>query len=74
MRLSWTRAGRPLAAGGALLMCSMCMEIAVGAQTAPPAQTPVPARPAFPVRTPHEPGYVAAKELADGINAPADEV
>jgi len=54
--------------------------IAVEAQTATPAQTQAqpaqgqaPARPAFPTRSPHEPGYVAAKELPDGANAHADE-
>ncbi len=29
-------------------------------------------RPAFPTRDPHTPGYVAAKELPDGTNAPAN--
>jgi enterochelin esterase-like enzyme len=54
--------------------------IAVEAQTATPVQTQAqpaqgqaPARPAFPTRSPHEPGYVAAKELPDGANAHADE-
>ena len=32
------------------------------------AQTP--ARPTPPTRDPHSPGYVSAKELADGVNAP----
>jgi enterochelin esterase-like enzyme len=40
------------------------------------AQTPAPAprrvRPTPPTRDPHTPGYVAAKELPDGQNAPAD--
>jgi iron(III)-enterobactin esterase len=31
-----------------------------------------PAHPAFPVRDPATPGYVAAKEVPDGANAPAD--
>jgi iron(III)-enterobactin esterase len=39
------------------------------------AQTPVPAarpaRPTPPTRDPHTPGYVTAKELPDGANAPA---
>src|SRR5438105_1374612 len=45
------------------------------AQTPPPAQTPVapaaraPRAPA-PTRDPHTPGYVTAKELPDGENAP----
>ena len=39
------------------------------------AQTPAPAppaRPTPPTRDPHTPGYVAAKEMPDGANAPAD--
>ncbi len=40
------------------------------AQT-PPAATPPP-RPTPPTRDPHTPGYVPAKELPDGENAPAD--
>jgi enterochelin esterase-like enzyme len=50
------------------------------AQTPPPAQTPGaqppaarPPRPPAPTRDPHTPGYVTAKELPDGANAPADE-
>ena len=39
------------------------------AQTPPPAP---PARPTPPTRDPHTPGYVTAKELPDGANAPAD--
>ena len=39
------------------------------AQTPPAAH---PARPIPPTRDPNTPGYVAAKELADGTNAPAD--
>ena len=39
------------------------------AQTPPPAP---PARPTPPTRDPHTPGYVTAKELPDGTNAPAD--
>src|SRR5271169_5673876 len=37
---------------------------------APPAP-PRPARPTPPTRDPHTPGYVTAKELPDGANAPA---
>ena len=47
------------------------------AQTPPPATPPVPgpgaqrpARPPAPTRDPNTPGYVAAKELPDGTNAP----
>ena len=37
------------------------------------AQAPAaPPRPAPPTRDPHTPGYVTAKELSDGANAPAD--
>src|SRR5215831_3342534 len=47
------------------------------AQNPPAAQTPAPAarppRPAPPTRDPHTPGYVTAKELADGANAPVKE-
>jgi enterochelin esterase-like enzyme len=52
------------------------------AQAPPTPQTPAtpqasgaparPARPAPPTRDPHTPGYVAAKELADGANPPAN--
>ena len=43
-------------------------------QTAAPAPQAAarPPRPAPPVRDPNTPGYVSAKELADGANAPAD--
>ena len=40
--------------------------------TSPAAATPPTARPVPPTRDPNTPGYVAAKELADGANAPAD--
>ena len=38
----------------------------------PPAAAARPPRPAPPTRDPHTPGYVDAKELPDGANAPAD--
>ncbi len=43
-------------------------------QTAAPVvpAIPRPPRPAPPTRNPNTPGFVAAKELADGANAPAD--
>src|SRR5579863_4488204 len=47
----------------------ICLMIAFGTAM---AQTPPPARPTPPTRDPHTPGYVTAKELPDGINAPAD--
>ena len=37
------------------------------------ARTAQPTRPAPPVRDPHSPGYVKAKELPDGENAPANK-
>jgi enterochelin esterase-like enzyme len=48
------------------------------AQTPPPAQTPPaatprPQRPAPPARDPNTPGYVTAKDLPDGANAPIKE-
>jgi enterochelin esterase-like enzyme len=55
----------------AVVVCLTCAGIAVEAQTAQPAQAQ--ARPAYPTRSPHEPGYVAAQELADGSNASPDE-
>jgi len=41
------------------------------AQASAPAPAP-PARPTPPTRDPHTPGYVNAKELPDGANAPAN--
>lgn len=41
-------------------------------QPAAPPATAHPARPTPPTRDPHTQGYVAAKELPDGANAPAD--
>jgi len=38
-----------------------------------PATAARPARPPAPTRDPHTPGYVTAKELPDGANAPAKE-
>ena len=37
-----------------------------------PAAPPASARPTPPTRDPHTPGYVSAKELPDGVNAPAN--
>ncbi len=39
---------------------------------APPVTSAPPARPTPPTRDPHTPGYVEAKELPDGENAPAN--
>lgn len=44
----------------------------VAAAGQPQVATPKPQRPAVPTRDPHTPGYVDAKELADGENAPAN--
>jgi enterochelin esterase-like enzyme len=43
------------------------------AQAPPPAATARPARPAPPTRDPNTPGYVKAKDLPDGANAPVKE-
>ena len=42
------------------------------AATAPPAGAARPPRPAPPARDPNTPGYVTAKELPDGENAPGE--
>jgi len=55
-------------------ICLMTGASPAFAQTPPPpapAAQARPARPAVPTRDPHTPGYVAAKELPDGENAPA---
>ncbi len=52
-----------------LSILSTCFDPGM-AQTPPPA-TKRPARPTPPTRDPHTPGYVTAKELPDGANAPA---
>ncbi len=60
-----------------LRLLSIAFLIGLMAVAAPaPAQTVAPvattARPTPPTRDPHTPGYVMAKELPDGTNAPAD--
>src|SRR5437764_1160442 len=57
-----------------LLLASL-ITLSGAAQTqAPVPPAPVrPARPVPPTRDPHSPGYVTAKELPDGANAPATE-
>jgi enterochelin esterase family protein len=48
--------------------------LAMGQDAPPRPVTPArPARPAPPTRDPHTPGYVTAKELPDGENAPVDQ-
>jgi iron(III)-enterobactin esterase len=54
----------------AILACLAAAAVPAMSQTAPPARIPI-ARPTAPTRDPHTPGYVAAKELPDGVNAPA---
>ena len=60
---------RPFALALALLLASTAV-----AQTPPPSQAPGrgPGRAPAPTRDPHTAGYVAAKELPDGDNAPAN--
>jgi iron(III)-enterobactin esterase len=51
-----------------LLHCAILISVTVGAASAI-AQAP---RPTPPTRDPHTPGYVQARQLPDGANAPAD--
>ncbi len=54
------------------LTLTACLASAI-AQTPSPAEAPKSsARPAPPTRDPHTPGYVTAKELPDGANAPSN--
>jgi enterochelin esterase-like enzyme len=58
-----------------LLSVAFSIGLMTGFDPAPaqaPAAAPTPARPTPPTRDPHAPGYVAAKELPDGANAPAN--
>ncbi len=48
------------------------LAIAVQGTSQVPSGSTHPARPTPPVRDPHTPGYVSARELPDGANAPAD--
>jgi len=57
--------------------CTIACAIAMAAPQNPasaqtPPAAPRPARPAPPTRDPETPGYVAAKALPDGVNAPAN--
>src|SRR5690242_16967755 len=70
MHESCTRARTHLL-GTALLISLIAPVIPVTAQA--PAAVTRPARPTPPTRDPHTPGYVTAKELPDGANAPANE-
>src|ERR1700689_2877825 len=56
--------------GICILVFLLMVVSSVSGQT-PPSTHPT-ERPAPPTRDPHTPGYVAAKELADGANPPAN--
>jgi iron(III)-enterobactin esterase len=56
----------------ALFVCLIANSNPTLAQ-APPNAATRPARPTPPTRDPHTPGYVTAKELPDGTNAPPNE-
>ena len=57
-------------AGARVLLCLTAFVVPLSGQTAPLPQRI--AWPAPPTRDPHTPGYVAAKELPDGANPPAN--
>ncbi len=58
----------------AFLTCFMAVPYEASAQAPPAPANPMrPPRPTPPTRDPHTAGYVTAKELPDGANAPADE-
>ena len=59
-----------------LLSIAFLISLMIGFDPAMAQAPPAPARPprpAPPTRDPHTPGYVTAKELPDGANAPAKE-
>src|SRR5450432_2293170 len=60
-----------LLTGGAFLMGAGALA-QTPQVTATQARVARPARATAPTRDPHRPGYVTAKELPDGANAPAD--
>src|ERR1700693_3529767 len=53
-----------------LRLLSIAFSISLMAQV--PATAPRPARPTPPTRDPNTPGYVTAKDLPDGANAPVN--
>jgi enterochelin esterase-like enzyme len=60
------------------LLTVSILAVSAGFAQTPPVQPPQqqaarPPRPPAPTRDPHTPGYVTAKELPDGANAPANE-
>jgi enterochelin esterase-like enzyme len=61
------RLGLVASLAAVLVMAGAAAGVDMAGQTAAPA-----ARPAPPVRDPHTAGYVAARELSDGANAPVD--
>ncbi len=60
--------------GAALPASSFAQSLAPTAGSTPQAASAAPpARPTFPTRDPHSPGYVKAKQLLDGENAPPNK-
>jgi iron(III)-enterobactin esterase len=56
-----------------LIGLAMCLHpVSAQAPAQAPAAAPRPTRPTPPTRDPHTPGYVTAKELPDGENAPTN--
>jgi iron(III)-enterobactin esterase len=56
-----------------VLMSGLNAAVAQQPPAAPPPAAARPPRPPAPTRDPHTPGYVTAKELPDGANAPSNE-
>src|ERR1035441_8069038 len=54
-------------------LLSLAFLISLSAMAQSPAAAPRPARPTPPTRDPNTPGYVTAKDLPDGANAPAKQ-
>ena len=63
----------PILATAFTLVTILSSAVAQTPAAPPPNPAPRPARPTPPTRDPHTPGYVAAKELPDGANPPANE-
>ena len=57
----------------AIGLATAIAQVATPPPAAAPGAPPRPARPAPPTRDPNTPGYVKAKELVDGANAPINE-
>ena len=58
--------------GAVLTLIAMTTPVTAQVSNAAPAATSRPTRPPPPTRDPHTPGYVAAKDLPDGVNAPVE--